>query len=378
MRIVHITDSYPPHRHPIADQVAGLARRQGQRGDAVHVLTATPVEVAVPGKSRYRTSAVDAPGVRTHRLASPLALGLPVLPRGRAIVERALGLLRPDVVHLHLPGPSPFGYDAARAARGMDLPLVISAYSGGPETFSKFAVRLAGWATASVVTSGVNTFVAEQVAEVFGGESPHVLPLATDLAPWRAAGERWREVKGLRILVHGGDRVKKISSGLDGARASVGERVTVTAAGPGASGVSGPDNPLGDVPGEVLPTLGSEHDVYVSAAGLDRHAAGAAASGLVLVGFADTGVRDILGQGGIAGDTGVGGGGFIVEGAPDIEHAIVKLAESPALRRRMRTSNLSSGAALELQTFDWPQVCAGADFLYRQAHDRIREYGDIY
>src|SRR5699024_12765511 len=61
-----------------------------------------------------------------HRMASPVTFGVPVHPRGRALIAKALRLLRPDVVHVHAGVVSPFAYDGARAARSAGLPLAIT------------------------------------------------------------------------------------------------------------------------------------------------------------------------------------------------------------------------------------------------------------
>jgi len=368
-RIVHITEAYPPRPHPIARQVAGLAQRQGERGDAVHVLAATPLTVAEPGRDRFRTSTTDAPGVRVHRLASRLAMGLPVLPRGRATVERALRLLRPDVVHLHLPGPSPFAYDAARATRGLDLPLVISAYSHSRETFSRFAVRLTGWATAPVATSGVTSAVARAAAEIFGDDDARLLPLATPAAAWAQAGRRWRPGAELRVLVHADDLARRLAPGLAAAQGA--QAIAVTAVGPRAGDVPTADLSLGPAPHEVIAPLAADHDVYLSAASLDPHAAGAAAAGTPLIGPLDSVVRDLVGGGGIAGEGGARAGGFLVDGPGQVREGLLALATSGELYTRMRAAAAASGAA---ELHDWAAVVAGADELYGLAHERVARF----
>lgn len=356
MRIVHITEHYPPRNHPISTQVQGLAHRQGGQGHAVHVLAASPMDIVEPHQSRYRVSTTDAPGVRVHRLASPLSFGFPVLPRGKATVERALGLLRPDVVHLHLPGPSPFGYDAARAVRGMDLPLAITAYSGAPETFAKFAVRLAGWATAPVATSGVSEAVAYQTQEVFGGHHM-VVPFGVDLAQWRRAGRKRRPHRDLRVLIYAGEG-KKIETAIQDLTG-----VAVSVIGPNAHHVKSASVSLGDPPHEVIPALGEDHDVYVSTTQLDPHVAGAIASGLIVLGPQGSRVEELIGGGGVVGEPGARVGGFVTTTPETLRAALVSLADSPRLRQRMVEANQH----LHVASHDWDQVLNTAKELYTHA-----------
>lgn len=374
LRVVHITETYPPRRHPISDQVAGLARRQGAAGHAVHVLVATPLEEAEPGKDRFRTSYTDAPGVRVHRLASRLALGLPVLARGRASIERALGLLRPDVVHLHLPGTSPFGYDGARVARVMDLPLVFTSYSAAPETFSKYTVRMAGWSSAPVATSGVTLPAALAAAETFGDDAGRLLPLGTDVAAWQTAGDRREPAPELRVLVHASEPVRRLTAAFTEAAASVGGRLRITAVGPYAKDIPEPDLMLGDAPAEVYPALAENHDVFVSAAALDRHVAGAAAAGLILIGAPGTLAADLLSESGAEDEAGIRPGGFLIAGSADLSHALIKLTESVTLRERMRESTLDHAASLADAPAHWPNIECAADELYALARTRVGEF----
>lgn len=341
MRIVHVTDTYPPRTHPLADQVAGLARAQGARGDAVHVLAATPLETVEPGRDRFRTSTTDAPGVRVHRMASRLAMGLPVLPRGRATVERALGLLRPDVIHLHLPGPSPFGYDAARAVRAMDLPLVISAYSATDETLAKYALRISGWATAPVVTTGVTPEIAAYSAEIFGDDAARHLPLGLDPAPWANARDRWEPSDDLRILVHAGNEAKHANTALTDVLAEASEHTTVTAIGPRAKTITGAEAHFGDAPPEVFAPLAATHDAYLPAHSLDVHAAGAKIAGLITVG--------------------------------DDPQDLIDLARDPHLRTRRRVAALAATGG-DTPPCAWESILTTADGLYALARERVGGY----
>jgi len=370
-RIVHITDSYPPHRHPIAEQVAGLARHQGGQGDAVHVLTATPLEAAEPGKSRFRASATDAPGVRVHRLASRLAFGRPVLPRGRATIERALRLLRPDVVHLHLTVVSPFGYDAARASRGLDLPLVITWYSvlDGPEALARFGLRVAGWQSAPFVPSGASEAITASVARAFSREDARLIPLGTDLEPWLrrtpappASPADLARPRGLRVLINAlDDRGLAAVHGALAARTELAAPTAlaesglldITVTGAAASGL--PSDLLGEVtvipdaPAEVLPILARDHDVYISAGALDPHAAGARAAGIDVLAFSNTSGADTA---------------TVVEGAAELAAALTAAAHESSVRA------IAHPAAATSEEGSWASVIAHARAAYRAAKDQ--------
>ncbi|WP_418606788.1 glycosyltransferase [Georgenia sp. SUBG003] len=120
LRVVHVSDCFPPRVGGIETQVHDLAARQAAAGDDVHVLTAT-ADPALPGGGRRGSSLVD--GVRVHRFASRATLGAPFHPLEDVLVPRALRQLRPDVVHVHAGVVSPFAFAGATAARRLGLPL---------------------------------------------------------------------------------------------------------------------------------------------------------------------------------------------------------------------------------------------------------------
>jgi hypothetical protein len=74
VRIVHISDCYPPRLGGIETQVRALAVRQAAAGHDVHVITATPGEVV-----RRGTEQLDGVTVTTVRLPAdlPCTLGHP-------------------------------------------------------------------------------------------------------------------------------------------------------------------------------------------------------------------------------------------------------------------------------------------------------------
>lgn len=98
MRILHLTDHYPPVLGGIETHVAALGQRQAHRGDDVTVLTSTP-------STADGRRSLDTGPLTVHRARS-------VLDR------RSLDLGAFDVVHAHLSVVAPFSSPvAARAAR---------------------------------------------------------------------------------------------------------------------------------------------------------------------------------------------------------------------------------------------------------------------
>lgn len=188
MRIVHVSDCYAPRVGGIESQVADLAAHQVSQGHAVHVLTATAAETGTTTLGRYRETITEPSGVRVHRIASPVSLGLPVHPRGQALIRRALALLEPDVVHVHAGVVSPFAHDGARAARAAGLPLAITWHCmlDGVEPALALGARATGWRSARFAPSAVSGVAAERVAEALGRTDVSVMPNGLDLTPWRA------------------------------------------------------------------------------------------------------------------------------------------------------------------------------------------------
>ncbi len=184
MRIVHISDCYPPRLGGIETQVRALAVRQAAAGHDVHVITATPgVEV------RSGTEVLD--GVTVHRATVRMPAELPVHPRVNHVVRELLtgAASGADAVHVHGGVVSPFAYPGARVARQLGLPTVATIHGVWGGVFGP-AARLADtvtrWSRWGVVLTAVSEAAAEPIRRVVGPSVPVTLvPNGIDVDRWR-------------------------------------------------------------------------------------------------------------------------------------------------------------------------------------------------
>jgi glycosyltransferase involved in cell wall biosynthesis len=191
MRVVHISDCYPPRAGGIEAQVADLTRAQAQAGLDVHVLTATPGEDSQNG------------GVTVHRMPNRVLPRLPVNPGAAGRVRRLLAELAPDVVHVHAGFISPFAYDGARIAVAEGLPLAITWHCMLTwQRPMRAAAQMTKWRGAPVALSAVSRAAAERVECVLGAPV-EVLPNGIDIDRWlpgpRASAEPLRCVAAMRL-----------------------------------------------------------------------------------------------------------------------------------------------------------------------------------
>ncbi|MGC0142822.1 glycosyltransferase family 4 protein [Pseudactinotalea sp. Z1732] len=384
MRIVHISDCFAPRLGGIENQVQDLGIQQARAGHAVHVLTATAQHRAAvpPGRSRHRFSSTEDGGLRVHRLATPATFGVPVHPRGRALITRALRLLKPDVVHVHAGVVSPFAYAGAMAARDVGLPLAITWHCvlSGARHLLGWGARATQWDTAAFAPSAVSGLVAGQVAQALGRSDVQVVPNGLDLAPWRGVAVRpepGAEPGVLRVVASQRMASRKRTVPLIRVIAQVHERLgrterdtprihlTLAGDGPGMAAVRSRvaaaelDDVitlLGRVPRDVLPTLYRAQDVFVSPTSLEAFglaALEARAAGLAVVGMRDSGIAEFITD---------GVEGLLVRGDAGMADALVRLAREPGLLRTITTNNRAEPPAL-----GWPDVLERVDGLYQRA-----------
>ncbi len=383
MRIVHVSDCFAPRVGGIENQVHDLGVQQAKAGHAVHVLTATATERGSegPGGSRYRASKTESEGLRVHRLASPLTFGVPVHPRGRAMIHRGLRLLEPDVVHVHAGVVSPFAWDGVRAARALELPTVITWHCvlEGVQRLFRMGTKVTRWKDDNFALSAVSDVVARQLHDIFGREDIAVVPNGLDLGPWRGAAakressdhgvlrvvasqrlaHRKRPMALVRILqrVH-----QRLGPGPGGEA-----RIQLTIAGDGTSagavrtaiadaGLEHVVTMLGQVPRELLPTLYRDHDVFLSPVHLEAFgiaALEARASGLAVVGMADSGIAEFVAH---------GSEGLLNADDQGIEDSLVRLAQNPAWLQEIVQHNVGNPPP-----FGWEDVLDRVDDVYARA-----------
>lgn len=195
MRIVHVSDCYAPRTGGIEAQVQGLARAQVRAGHAVTVLTATKEPSTAPAHDGRGEPEV-------LRITSHVVGNLPIHPKTRAHVEPILKRLKPDVVHVHTGGISPFAWGGVRAALKCDVPTLITVHSVWGEIAKRSlpaAHRLVRWAQRGVRLSAVSRMAADIVAEALHLPNDVLItPNGIDATPWRSVNPEAHT--GIRIL----------------------------------------------------------------------------------------------------------------------------------------------------------------------------------
>ncbi len=379
MRIVHVSDCYPPRTGGIESQVHDLAAHQAAAGEAVHVLTAT----ADAAGGRRTTATED--GVRVHRMASSVTFGLPVHPLGGRLIHQALVRLEPDAVHVHAGVVSPFAHDGARAARALGLPMVITWHCmlTGAESWVRLGARLTGWHDAPVALTAVSRVAADRVAAALGRDDVAVVTNGLDLAPWRAVaagrpdGDDGGGGRPLRVVAT--QRLAPRKRSVPMVRAFAEALVALGADDAGRRRAhltvvgSGPDGPavrrevdglgiadavtiLGRVDRAELPALYAQQDVFLSAVELEAFgiaALEARAAGLAVVAREGTGITEFVAD---------GLDGLLADDDAEVADALVRLAADPALRERILAHNRAVPPAA-----DFPDVLAAARVQYERA-----------
>jgi glycosyltransferase involved in cell wall biosynthesis len=327
VRILHVTDHYPPVTGGIESHVATLAAQQATVGHDVGVLTSTP-----------------------DRRPGPLDSTGPVrVTRARSLLDG----LRTDVsdidlVHAHLSVVAPFSAPvvASFARRGVPTLVTVHSLWDGMGPVPTLAASLAGLRRAPVEWSAVSRTAASQVARRLPGRPlVHVLPNAVEVAPrarTRAGGSTVRLVSTMRLA--GRKRPLELIGMFDRVRRDSPVPVSLTIVG------DGPLRPkvehlvrrrrlgahvrlLGMVePARVRRTLAGS-DVYLAPAILESFglaALEARSVGLPVVGRAETGLVEFVRDG--------------VEGllCRDDDHmvsAVGRLLSTPGLRHRISEHN---------------------------------------
>jgi len=306
VRILHLTDHYPPVLGGIESHVSSLAERQALQGNEVVVVTSTPAD------ADGRHCDDDGP-VEVRRVPSVRA--------GRRVDVESF-----DVVHAHLSVVAPFTAPVTAAAAGR-VPTVVTVHSlwSGLGPIPGAAVALAGLRSAPVTWTAVSRVAARHLAaQLPRNRHVRVLPNAVDVparerTPGRSPGEPVRLVSTMRIARR--KRPFALLRMVEEVRRSVDVPVRLTVVGDGplrprlerridAAGLRGEVRVTGRLdPAEVVRVLAGG-DLYVAPAVRESFGLAvleARSVGLPIVGQAASGVTEFVRHGveGLLGDSDV-------------------------------------------------------------------------
>jgi glycosyltransferase involved in cell wall biosynthesis len=379
VRIVHISDCYPPRLGGIETQVRALAVRQAAAGHDVHVITATPSPTR-----RERVEVLD--GVVVHRETARMPADLPIHPRVNAVIRHLLAeggaAAAPDAVHVHGGVVSPFAYPGARVARQLDLPTVVTIHGVWGGVFSpaaRFADVLTGWSRWGVVLTAVSDAAAEPIRHIVGPSVPVTLvPNGIDVESWRiphVAGDpdEVRLVAVMRLAPR--KRAMKLVRMVEEASGFLpsGRRIRLTIVGDGpvaaqvrrhiASHGLSYGSCVIDLAGRLAPdqvraTLAAS-DAFVAPAKLESFgiaALEARTAGLPVLAYAATGISTFVRheqEGLLAADD----RGMVVD--------LARIATDDALRERIAAHNRDTEPEQS-----WPNVLATVEAAYAEARNR--------
>lgn len=358
MRILHLSDHYPPVLGGIETHVAGLARQQAVRGDDVSVLTSTPQ--TADGRRCEDTGPV------TVRRVGSVRAGL------------ATDVTSFDLVHVHVSVVAPFSAPVASVAARRGVPTVVTVHSlwSGMGPLPGAAAALVGLRSAPVTWTAVSRVAAEQLAAQLPPGTPvEVLPNAVAVQPrdhvaaapptqavhlvsTMRLARRKRPIPLLRMF----DSVRRA--------VDVPVRLTVVGDGPLRAGFenrvrrSGLED-LVTVTGRIEPAdvhrVLATADVYVAPAVLESFGLAALEArcvGLPVVGHRASGMADFIEH---------GVEGLLCVDDREMTAALTDLVRVPALRRRIAAHNREVPAAMT-----WDHALGRHDDVYARAVARSR------
>ena len=352
MRILHVTDHFPPALGGIETHVTQLAAHQAARGDEVHVLTSTSANA----EGRFEA---DPPGVAVLRARST-AEAFPLDFSGY------------DAVHAHVSVVAPFTGRVAAVAARRGVPTVVTVHSlwDGWGPVAALAVEIAGLRSAPVLWSAVSTVAAEQLARRLpAGTDVGVVPNAVDVLPRTATPVR--PDAGVRFVSTMRLARRKQPLVLLGAFAELRRRtdapvhLTVVGDGPWGGRVrhraERPDlRGAVDLPGRLeagaVQQVLATSDVYVAPARLESFGLAALEArcvGLPVVARSGSGVSEFVRE---------GREGWLVPDRSALADRLLRLVEDPADRLRVAEHNRTTPAGLT-----WAQGLLRNDDLYARA-----------
>lgn len=369
MRIAHISDCYLPRTGGIETQVRRLAQAELAAGLEPFVVSATPAtenEISIPGETDN--------GVPIHRLAVRMPGDLPVTPHiGKRLREVLDGNC--DVVHIHGGLVSPFAWPALRTVNKMGLPAVVSVHSMWPQhTLAQklMSPTIRTLKHANVVWSTVSEAAVPAIQAVLGEDQEvHVLPNGIDIDRWRntapvpdyATGDPITIVSVARLSQR--KRMVPLVEMLSSARRQVPAEIPMRALliGQGSErrrierAIAKQGLDWVELPGlmthdQILETYDTA-SMFVASAVLESFgiaALEARTAGLPVVGFAQSGVSEIVTD---------GQEGLLATDDAGMAAAIAKLTTDHALRTKITSHNRET-----VPPFSWPDCVATATRLY--------------
>ncbi|PVU82330.1 glycosyl transferase family 1 [Cellulomonas sp. WB94] len=370
MRIVHVSDCFPPRTGGIESQVSDLAAQQAAVGHEVHVLTATL------GAHGERGGVVEhVRGVAVHRLGTRLPFDLPVNPVQARLLGSALDSLAPDVVHVHAGVVSPFAFDGARLAVARGLPTAITWHCmlDGVVPPLRAAVRATSWRSTAAALSAVSRAAAQRVGQVF--DAPvEVVPNGMDLEAWapsadagvRAGGSPVHLVATMRLAPR--KRAVPLVELVAAAARRVPPgalRLTVIGDGPTrrrveqtvvSHGLQAVVHLTGRLSREEVRAAYADADVFLAPAELEAFgiaALEARTAGLAIVARSGTGIEEFVVD---------GTDGLLVADDAEMTEAIVHLVRDERLLAGICAHNNAVRPA-----FGWDRVLRAAESEYRRA-----------
>jgi glycosyltransferase involved in cell wall biosynthesis len=165
VRVLHVTDHYPPVLGGIEAHVSALARRQAAHGYDVTVLTSTPASA----DGRHHA---DDGEVTVERTTLPIGL--------------RFDFATFDVVHAHVSVVAPFTAPVAAVAARSGAPTVVTVHSlwNGLGPVPELAARVAGLRRAPVTWTAVSQIAARELERRLPAGTPvGLLPNAVDVRP---------------------------------------------------------------------------------------------------------------------------------------------------------------------------------------------------
>lgn len=374
LRVAHISDCYLPRTGGIETQVRRLTQAEKAAGLEPFVVSATPAnknEISIPGETDN--------GVPIHRLAVRLPGDLPVTPHiGKRLREVLDGNC--DVVHIHGGLVSPFAWPALRTVNKMGLPAVVSVHSMWPrhKLSRQIMLPLKTLRGSNVVWSTVSHAAVPAIESALGEDvDVHVLPNGIDIDRWRNTNpvSEYQPSDPITIVsvarFSSRKRMIPLVKMLATAREQVPDEIPMRAL------LIGQGGELGKVQREItkqgldwveLPGL-MTHDqiletydnasMFVASAILESFgiaALEARTAGLPVVGFAQSGVSEIVTD---------GQEGLLATDDAGMAAAIAKLATDHALRTQITRHNRKT-----VPPFSWPDCVAKATDLYDLATAR--------